>query len=276
MKKIVRKNQVIITALAIMIAAAGYFNYAEKNIIKSTGVATKDTEEKETMAEGESAGAAVEDPYNDDELLLSENDILSLDSDAGEESSEAASEAQTEVQVQPESEETTQEPGEAVLTNGTAFSSDVKLNREQLRAKNKEALLEIVNNASVSEAQRQQAVDAMVEMTDNAEKEEAVEMLLEAKGFANAVVSISDGTVDIVMDMTDITDAQRAQIEDIVKRKTGIAPENIVITPLKESEDAEDTTQTDETSADTSYEEDSETSAQPYEDTAIDTTDIYD
>ena len=36
------------------------------------------------------------------------------------------------------------------------------------------------------------------------------------------------------------------------------------------------TTQTDETSADTSYEEDSETSAQPYEDTAIDTTDIYD
>ena len=32
----------------------------------------------------------------------------------------------------------------------------------------------------------------------------------------------------------------------------------------------------DETSADTSYEEDSETSAQPYEDTAIDTTDIYD
>ena len=38
----------------------------------------------------------------------------------------------------------------------------------------------------------------------------------------------------------ELSDAQRAQIEDIVKRKTGIAPENIVITPLKESEDAED------------------------------------
>ena len=75
---------------------------------------------------------------------------------------------------------------------------------------------------------------------------------------------------------TEMLGAINTQIEDIVKRKTGIAPENIVITPLKESEDAEDTTQTDETSADTSYEEDSETSAQPYEDTAIDTTDIYD
>ena len=85
---------------------------------------------------------------------------------------------------------------------------------------------------------------------------------------------IDDSAEDIPE--AELSDAQRAQIEDIVKRKTGIAPENIVITPLKETEDAEDTTQTDETSADTSYEEDSETSAQPYEDTAIDTTDIYD
>ena len=44
-----------------------------------------------------------------------------------------------------------------------------------------------------------------------------------------------------------------------------------MITPLKESEDAAESDAAD----DTSY-EDSETSAQPYEDAAIDTTDIYD
>ena len=114
----------------------------------------------------------------------------------------------------------------------------------------------------------------MVSMTDLSEKEAAAELLLEAKGFKNVVVNLTGETADVVIPEAELSDAQRAQIEDIVKRKTGIAPENIVITPLKES--AEDTTQTDETSADTSYEEDSETSAQPYEDTAIDTTDIYD
>ena len=31
---------------------------------------------------------------------------------------------------------------------------------------------------------------------------------------------------------TQVDDASRAQIEDIVKRKTGIAAENIVITPM--------------------------------------------
>lgn len=232
MKKLVRKNQIIITALALMIAAAGYFNYAEKNIIKSTGVAQKDAKEDESV------GAGVEDPYNDDDLLLSDNDILSLDSENDESATAANGEAQ-EPETPEESdsgtvpeEQSTQEPGEAVLTSGKAFSADAKLNREQLRAKNKEALLEIINNASVSEAQKQQAVDAMVAMTNNSEKEEAVEMLLEAKGFGDTVVSISDNSVDIVMDMTNISDAQRAQIEDIVMRKAGATADNIVFTPL--------------------------------------------
>lgn len=232
MKKLVRKNQIIITALALMIAAAGYFNYAEKNIIKSTGVAQKDAKEEESV------GAGVEDPYNDDDLLLSDNDILSLDSDNDENATAANGEAQEPATPEesdsgtvPE-EQSTQEPGEAVLTSGKAFSADAKLNREQIRAKNKEALLEIINNASVSEAQKQQAVDAMVAMTNTSEKEEAVEMLLEAKGFGDTVVSISDNSVDIVMDMTNISDAQRAQIEDIVMRKAGATADNIVFTPL--------------------------------------------
>lgn len=225
MKKIVRKNQIIITALALMIAAAGYFNYAEKNIIKSTGVAQKETKEDESV------GAGIEEPYQDDDLLLSDNDILSLDSDNAEsvQNTEDSKEADDEAVAR---EQSTDEPGEAVLTSGKAFSADAKLNREQLRAKNKEALLEIINNASVSEAQKQQAVDAMVAMTDNSEKEEAVEMLLEAKGFGDTVVSISEGSVDIVMDMSNISDAQRAQIEDIVMRKAGTTADNIVFTPL--------------------------------------------
>ena len=58
------------------------------------------------------------------------------------------------------------------------------------------------------------------------------ELLLEAKGFTDVVVSITDESADVVLDMGDVTDAKRAQVEDIVKRKTGIAAEHIVITPI--------------------------------------------
>ena len=102
-----------------------------------------------------------------------------------------------------------------------------------MRSKNKEALQKIIDDAGVSEAEKKSAVDAMVKLTENAQMEEDAQMMLEAKGFTDVVVSISsDGGADVVLDMGDVTDAKRAQIEDIVSRKADIAAEKIVITPI--------------------------------------------
>lgn len=132
-----------------------------------------------------------------------------------------------------------EEPGEAVLANSSAapvLQAEAKLTREQLRSRNKETLLEVINNTNISETQKQEAVDSMVELTDIAEKEAAAEILLAAKGFEDVVVSITDGQADVVVNMENVDDAGRAQIEDIVKRKTGISGENIVITPAAQTE----------------------------------------
>ena len=67
-------------------------------------------------------------------------------------------------------------------------------------------------------------------------------------------------TADIVVPDTKVDDASRAQIEDIVKRKTGIAAENIVITPLNESE--EELVNKDE-SLETSVDIDDDTTVNP-------------
>jgi stage III sporulation protein AH len=72
----------------------------------------------------------------------------------------------------------------------------------------------------------------MIAMTAVAEKENAAETLLQAKGFLDPVVSLTNGKVDVVINAASITDQQRAQIEDIVKRKTEVGAENIVITLL--------------------------------------------
>ena len=69
-------------------------------------------------------------------------------------------------------------------------------------------------------------------MTKIAEAEAAAEMLLEAKGFTDAVVSINGDDADVVVGNASLSDAQRAQIEDIVKRKTDIKAENIIISTV--------------------------------------------
>ena len=127
-------------------------------------------------------------------------------------------------------------PGEAVMvsnTIGTDYFSSAKLSREQTRAKNKETLLEIVNNKALASADKKAAVKEVAAITKLSEKENATEMMLEAKGFADAMVSLSDKSADVVVNAEELSSKQMAQIIDIVKRKTGFAAENIVITPVQ-------------------------------------------
>lgn len=125
--------------------------------------------------------------------------------------------------------------GEAVLTSGMSvadYIAGVQLSREQIRAKNKETLMSLINSTSIDEAAKQQAIQDMIRLTEISEKENAAETLLMAKGFSDPVVSITDDKVDVVIHASSITDPERAQIEDIVKRKAEVGADQIIITLL--------------------------------------------
>ncbi|MCI6043341.1 SpoIIIAH-like family protein [bacterium] len=217
MKKIFKKNQIIITALAVMIAAAGYISYSDSKL-KTTDTSSKTGSEKTQET----------DSTVDMDSVL--QDIESLDMDITDETV-ASSEDNDSTETTDTSLDT---PGEAVLTGASTYMAQAKINREQIRSQNKETLLEIINNSQLSEEERQSAIASMVSMTEMVEKEAAAELLLEAKGFPDVVVNLTGETADVVVPSTSVDDASRAQIEDIVKRKTGIAAENIVISPMSE------------------------------------------
>lgn len=202
MKRVFKKNQVIIAALAVMIAAAGYLNYSGRLFPDKA----KSSEIGSEVASQELLDISQEDSQS------ASSDIKSQDGD---------NEAQTST------------PGEAVLTGGDASSivSQAKITREQVRAKNKESLQEIIDNKQLTGEQKKKAVNEMVELTKIAEKEAAAETMLSAKGFTDSVVSLSEESADVVVNAKELSEANRAQIEDIVIRKTGMAAENIVITP---------------------------------------------
>ena len=253
-RKLFRRNQIIITTLAVMIAAAGYLNYAGK----------RDLEAGSRLSQAGSLELSEEDLMAENLAAQSEtvSDILSLDNDpaegevaeAGPEDTSlalgdngAGGEASTqEGELSGNSTDTGntgesadpagyENPGEAVLTSGMSvadYIAGVQLSREQIRAKNKETLMSLINSTNIDEAAKQQAIQDMIRITDIAEKENAAETLLMAKGFADPVVSITDDKVDVVIHASSITDPQRAQIEDIVKRKAEVGADQIIITLL--------------------------------------------
>ena len=196
MKRVFRKNQLIVTALALLIAVAGYFNY------------TYDASEKEIATMAQESNQKIKE--NKDKK---EKKTANAEESMGDETA-----------------------GETVLTESDSIAiskaASLKMDREQTRAAGKATLLDVVNNKELTEQERKSAVDELAKMTDIAEREAACEMLLQSKGFEEAIVSISGDGADVIVNKQEITDAERAQIEDVINRKGGVAPDHIVISAM--------------------------------------------
>ena len=108
-----------------------------------------------------------------------------------------------------------------------------KLEREQARASQKDMLTEMINNTNVDETKKQECADNLLEIQQRIEKETAAEAMIESKGFSEAYVRIDDDTVDVVVNKSELTDTELAQIMDIVTRKTGMSESQVRISPLK-------------------------------------------
>lgn len=235
MKNMIKKNQMMITALAIMIAVAGYLNFAgtkvtDEEIMSVNGEITTDDIGNLVLSSDDYDYTSFAD-LSDEDLEQATGDIGSLDTDVTMSETGGVDEELAEALAEEQMEDV---PGEAVFTSSGTVSalSGAKLQKEQTRAQNKATLLEIINNTNISDTQKQEAVNSMISMTDIAEKETAAEILLDAKGFDDAIVSIDGDSVDVVVNTAELTEAQRAQIEDIVIRKTGVGAESIIISTV--------------------------------------------
>lgn len=220
----VKKNQVIITALVAMIAAAGYLNYIDSAPQKANEVML--TDNSDIALVGDSNNVAVTD--DNPEIAAAESTT------SGSTSSEKNEEKTTNVNKA----EANSDAGAAVFVNSstdTSYFVQAKLDREQSRAKQKDMLNEMLNNEKATSEQKNEATTAMLQIQKRIEKENAAEDMLKAKGFSEVYVRIDDDTVDVVVDKEKLTDAEIAQIEDTIKRKTGLPADKIRITPFKKS-----------------------------------------
>ncbi|MBO5386964.1 MAG: SpoIIIAH-like family protein [Lachnospiraceae bacterium] len=204
MKKMFKKNQLVIGALAALLAVAGYINFGGNQLdLASNNAKNKATGSEAAFAENEFDVAAGELTVDD----VEEQEHIELNSDEDS-------------------------IGEAVLTSAGAPSNDmvhVKLAREQTRSKAKENYLDIMNSDGMDEVAVQSATDAYIKLTENMELETEVETVLSAKGFNEVMVTIDDTTVDVVIGCDSITEEEKAQIEDVVLRKTGCSIEMLTI-----------------------------------------------
>ena len=219
MKRLRKKNQLILTLLAVMIAVAGYLTYLPD-------------EEETVPAMGGQDDSALMDLSDEDILAenieLEQAQYTQIETQYGE---SGTSQETQETEAEDETEEAAA-PGEAVLTWSEQVENrmaEAALSREQVRTRNEETLNNIINNKNLSEEQREDAAANLMAMTENAQIESDIESILETKGLAQTLVTISENGVEVLVGSDSISDAEKAQIEDTVKRKADVEISDIVI-----------------------------------------------
>lgn len=215
MKKIFKRNQLIITALAALLAVAGYLNYTEKNLQNDT-----------RQAAAESGQNTVK---QDSEQNTAEDNVNTEGTGEGEEVADTQDIASNDVEMDGT-------PGEAIFVNaaGTVdFIVEAKLAKEYARVSAKESLQLVLDNQNLTSEEKQIAVDKIVELTEVSEREMAAENLIMAKGYSDVAVTMTDGYVDVIIVADDLEATERAQIEDIVKRKLQVEADKITINAIE-------------------------------------------
>ncbi len=205
----IKRNQVVVTALAVMVAAAGYLNFQESRSTEANQTALQLTEEGDVTALVDYS--ALPDDMEETEAVLDP--------------------------ITAEVAETTGDGAAVFVSAGagesSAYFAEAKLDREQSRAKQKDILNEMLENENISKEQKEKCTNSMLELQQRIEKETAAEAMIKSKGFREAYVRMDDETVDVVVEKGTLTDAEVAQIEDIVKRKTGMDVSKIRINTLQ-------------------------------------------
>ena len=233
---VLKRNQVIITALVVMVAVAGYLSWVDTRPQEVIGFRLTDQGEIDALitnddmlvslfpeADQNAPWAVTHDP-----AIAVSGDDLHWHTLTGLDISEIIG--------LPTNEEHLTEAGEAIFVNHrteTSFFVQNRLNREQSRSNERSILNELINNANVSDEHRARAADEMLEIQRRIQRESAAEALIESKGFSEAYVRISEDSVDVIVSKEALTSSELAIIVDIIKRKTGLAETQIHVSPMR-------------------------------------------
>ncbi|SES70927.1 stage III sporulation protein AH [Natronincola peptidivorans] len=233
--KIGRKNFVIFS-LVVMLGLIGYINY---NLNKQSLLQTSSELEQYRMTMLEESGVLLD--LLDDENIGDGEETQSIgtddDTDAGsaeislEETGIVDSRGNNEVVeiVQETSAQITESITSKESMRSGIYFIESKLERDKKRSEMVSQLNDIINNHLTSDEMRNQAQNIKIDMIASTEKEVLLENMIVAKGFSDAIVYLTDNTINIVVNSENLTEKDVAKIVDVVMRETDIGMRGITI-----------------------------------------------
>ena len=200
--KIIRKNELTILVIALMLVTAGYLDYIGRN----------KTEDVSSEIIGEDIAVNPEIGEPDEEISkLGDAKLVSNDEN---ETQEVFSE--------------NDRSKENAKANDEYFVS-AKLDRTNMYSQTIENYQEIIENPNVSEEQKYIATQEISKLSQIQNAIMISENLLLAKGFNNCIIFVNDASISVIIGKETLSQEEIAQIQNIVSRELGADVDNIHI-----------------------------------------------
>lgn len=221
----IKKSEVAVYAIALMLVTAGYFNYLKFDNGKAKEVYSEDVQNLEQQA---NVGDAV---------LVSNNEVKDENANTAEEAkveeNKIEKESETEENKQVE-EQKTEENKEKQKQNEDNSKDDyfasTKLDREKMYASMISSYEEILNNSNVTEAQKAIATQEIAKVNNTKNAIMISENLILTKGFKNVVILVNEDSANVVVEVQEeLSKDKVAILQNIVARELGKTIENIHI-----------------------------------------------
>ena len=211
MKNILKKNQIIISAIAIMLIAAGYMNYTNntKDMLQTSALA--DSEEYAQLGDAKLVSANVEENNQGAELTNMESNTVQ---ETGNTNIENATNIET------------------TDTNSTVsdeYFTESRLEREKMYSQMLESYQKILENSQVSEKQKEISQNEIKNINDTKNAIMIAENLIKNKGFEDVVIFVNGESISAIIKGKEITPEQIAQIQNIISRELSAEVDNIHI-----------------------------------------------
>lgn len=227
MRTILKKNQVILSVIAVMLIAAGYMNYTanSKDTLQTSGL--MDSEKYGKLGDATFVSVNVVEETNKESEENSKNQ-------EAENAEKAEIEGEKEATAETNSIENTENITKEETVQTSAKESDQyftesKLSREKMYSQMLESYQKILQNNNITDTQKEISQNEIKKINDTKNAIMITENLIKNKGFEDVLIFVNGDSISVVIKAEDLSKEQIAQIQNIVSRELKAEIENVHI-----------------------------------------------
>ena len=229
MKGVLKKNQVIIYVIALMLVTAGYLNYTTNTAEQVSTQTAMEMEANDDMQIADIGDATLVNSEAVNENEVTENTTVNETENTSNTNGTTTEETNKDIaQNTNTSENNTTTQTSTTVTTDEYFTKS-KLERDTMYSQMIESYEKVLNSSNSLETQKQSATEEIKKINDIKNSIMICENLISTKGFTNNIVFVNGDSISVIIGVEQLQQEEVAQIQNIISRELNAEIENIHI-----------------------------------------------